>query len=769
MLSEQLDTTNKKVLVIDDDVAVRMLARASLEQHSLNVLEAADGEQGIETFKTTQPDIVLLDVVMSGMDGFDVCGALRSLPGGDNVPIIMMTGCDDVASISRAFRTGATDFLTKPINWITLPYHVRYVVRASTMFERLQQSEQQNSIILQTLPDHVLYVKKDGTIIRWNKKTEIGSAYYGSGAGSQKIKDIFPVNFSQRIMEAIENNLQCKREFIFEYSTGTAENQSFYEARIVKSGIEEYLVVVRDITAKITALLETQKTKEYLEAIITNSIDGIAVTDFKGSVTAVNPAVLKLFNCKEEDILGKHFAEIMDKDNPLRANIKEKMQELMELGWASYELSYSRADGVIIEVECNTSLIKDEEGNPVSSVCILRDVTERRKMDAHLLQTEKLRALGELSAGVAHDFNNLLAIIIGRCQMLKKNLLYPLRDEKRKAMIELKTGLDIVEKAALDGAETVSRIQQFASKDKDNKRFVTLDINQLLNEVVEYTRTTWEDAAQHRENCFYVIKNFTSVAPITGHASQLREVFINLINNAFDAMPDGGTLTIETLTDGNNVVIKFKDSGQGIPCEIKERIFDPFFTTKGIQATGLGLSISYGIINRHYGDITVDSIQGTGTTFTICLPRSAECEKQTEGVMRGDEHISQSEPAKILIIDDEEEIRMLLQEIISADGHVVDIAPDGAAGLEKLGEQPYDLVFTDLGMPGLTGWDVAKRVKEFNKKIPVALITGYNVSPEKENFKEKGVDLILHKPFHIIEVQQLVAQGIQLRDRLAYN
>ena len=759
MLSEQLDTTNKKVLVIDDDAAVRMLARASLEQHSLKVLEAADAQEGIEEFKISRPDVVLLDVVLPESDGYAVCMNLRGMPGGDSIPIVMMTGSDDVESISKAFRVGATEFITKPINWMTLPYHVRYLIRAAKIFEKLQESEQQNSIILQTLPDQVMYVKKDGTIIRWNKKTAVNST-----SGSQKLLDVFPFDFGRRIMEAIENNLQGKREFNFDYSIGPAGKQRFYEVRIVKSGLEEYLVIVRDITEKIIALLETQKTKEYLEAIINNSIDGIAVTDFKGSVTAINPAVLKMFNIAEEDVLGKHFAELIDEDDPHKTNIKMKMQELMDKGWASYELSYCRADGATIEVECNTSLIKDKEGNPVSSVCILRDVTERRKIDAHLLQTEKLRSLGELSAGVAHDFNNILAVIIGRSQMLRKNLDFPLKDEKRKTMIELKKGLDIIEKAALDGSETVNRIQQFSRKEASSKNIIMLDINQMLNDVVNFINPLLKNSAQKSATNIKIKKEFSSIAEIEGVASQLREVFMNLIKNALDAMPDGGVLTLGTFMDGENVVIKVTDSGRGMPQEIRERIFDPFFTTKGVQSTGLGLSISYGIINQHYGKIEVDSREGEGSTFTIYLPQAAASARITEvklAVLS-----SPVAPAKILIIDDEEEIRGLLQEIVSADGHVVDIAPDGVSGLEKLADQPYDLVLTDVGMPGLSGWEVAKKVKEINQKTPVALITGYNIIFELADLKEKGVDFVLQKPFHVAEVQQLISQGIQLKDSL---
>jgi len=759
MLSEQLDTTNKKVLVIDDDAAVRMLARASLEQHNLIVLEAADAQEGIKEFKNSRPDVVLLDVVLPESDGYAVCMNLRGIPGGDSIPIVMMTGSDDVESISKAFRVGATEFITKPINWMTLPYHVRYLIRAAKIFEKLQESEQQNSIILQTLPDQVMYVKKDGTIIRWNKKTAVNSA-----AGSQKLLDVFPVDFGRRIMEAIENNLQGKREFNFDYSIGPAGKQRFYEVRIVKSGLEEYLVVVRDITEKIIALLETQKTKEYLEAIINNSIDGIAVTDFKGSVTAINPAVLKMFNITKEDVLGKHFAELIDEDDPHKTNIKMKMHELMDKGWASYEMSYCRADGATIEVECNTSLIKDKEGNPVSSVCILRDVTERRKIDAHLLQTEKLRSLGELSAGVAHDFNNILAVIIGRSQMLRKNLDFPLKDEKRKTMIELKKGLDIIEKAALDGSETVNRIQQFSRKEASSKNFIMLDINQMLNDVVNFINPLLKHSAQKSATNIKIKKEFSSIAAIEGVASQLREVFMNLIKNALDAMPDGGVLTLGTFMDGENVVIKVKDSGRGMPQEIRERIFDPFFTTKGVQSTGLGLSISYGIINQHYGKIEVDSREGEGSTFTIYLPQAAASATTTEvklAVLS-----TPVAPAKILIIDDEEEIRGLLQEIVSAYGHVVDIAPDGLSGLEKLADQPYDLVLTDVGMPGLSGWEVAKKVKEINQKTPVALITGYNLIFEVADLKEKGVDLVLQKPFHVAEVQQLISRGIQLKDSL---
>jgi CheY-like chemotaxis protein len=289
----------------------------------------------------------------------------------------------------------------------------------------------------------------------------------------------------------------------------------------------------------------------------------------------------------------------------------------------------------------------------------------------------------------------------------------------------------------------------------------------MLNDVVNFINPLLKGSAQKSATNIKIKKELSSIAPIEGVASQLREVFMNLIKNALEAMPDGGVLTLGTFMDGENVVIKVKDSGRGMPQEIRERIFDPFFTTKGVQSTGLGLSISYGIINQHYGKIEVESREGEGSTFTIYLPQAAASARITE--VKAAELSSPVAPAKILIIDDEEEIRGLLQEIVSADGHVVDIAPDGVTGLEKLAVQPYDLVFTDVGMPGLSGWEVAKKVKEINQKTPVALITGYNIIFEVADLKEKGVDFVLQKPFHVAEVQQLISRGIQLKDSLYFH
>ncbi|MCX5898727.1 MAG: ATP-binding protein, partial [Proteobacteria bacterium] len=365
-----------------------------------------------------------------------------------------------------------------------------------------------------------------------------------------------------------------------------------------------------------------------------------------------------------------------------------------------------------------------------------------------------------------HDFNNVLAVIIGRAQILKNNFSLPPGHERRKTVIDLVKGLEVIEKAALDGAETVLSIQQFSRKSIDTKDVEILDINKLLSDVMEFTKVKWDHDARLRGVKYFVQKNFAPLSPVAGRGSQLREVFINLINNAIDAMPNGGSITVKTCMLDNQAIIQVEDDGPGMPEETRNRIFDPFFTTKGIQSTGLGLSISYGIINAHHGSISVDSAEGKGTTFTICLP---ETQQLTPTVQPEQPQTPSRGEATVLVIEDEEEIRELLCEIISSCGSSVETAHDGSQGIKLFSQKPFDMVFTDLGMPGLTGWQVAQEIKKINSSTPVALITGYSIPDDSNELQQKGVDFVLNKPFLIDQVLKLVQEGIVLKEQLRHH
>jgi PAS domain S-box-containing protein len=521
--------------------------------------------------------------------------------------------------------------------------------------------------------------------------------------------------------------------------------------------------IFRDISERKKAAKEIREAKEFLERVIENSRDGILITDEKGHIISANSVIEQLSNFKKEELLGKHVSILTIKDKEVREKIIEKTAELFEKGFANYESVHKLKDGSIITFDCISSLVKDDKGNPIAGVSILRDTTEKRKMEEQLRQSEKLKSLGELAGGVAHNFNNILAVILGRTQLLKRNTeTAPGKQERRRLANELRKSLEIIEKASLDGADTVRRIQEFSRERSDDKKYTVINLNEVIERTLEFTKVRWHDEAGSKGIKIHIAKELTPLPSLVGSASELREVFINLINNALDAMPQGGKITIRTFTDNGHVVSVVEDTGVGIPRDILDNIFDPFFTTKGAQFSGLGMSSSYGIINCHHGAITADSIEGKGTRFTIKLPVLEE-RVEEEGKVKP--LSGEVEKATILVIDDEEDVRELISDILTNSGHEVVIADDGINGIQLFKDKKFDLVFTDLGMPGMSGWQVAKEIKAMSRKVPVAVITGWDIELKKSEMKERGVDLIAHKPFKVDHILRLVQEGIELRNQ----
>ena len=523
---------------------------------------------------------------------------------------------------------------------------------------------------------------------------------------------------------------------------------------------------VRDVTERRKTEGALRKSEEKYHNLVENANDAIVSINEDGLIIDFNRKAGELFGYARDEILGKSIVLL----SPL--DVRDRQEKLLEefkttrnvyIVGRTLEGKGLRSDGREFPFE-GSAFIFETGGGYILTV-IIRDITERKKMEEKFIQSEKLRALGELAGGVAHDFNNVLAAILGRVQLVMMRLAPPPgKPEKRKSMVELKESLKIIERAALDGAETVRRIQEFARTPREDttQYFDSVDINEIIQHVLEFTRARWKDNAEAKGILFKIQKSLPHLHPVAGNASELREVFINLINNALDAMPEGGSIKVRSLRDDDQVVVQMEDTGRGIPRTLQDRIFDPFFTTKGPQSTGLGLSVSYGIINRHRGTITVDSREGQGTTFSISLPIFDEVVERRE---KERPQVSIQGKAKILVIEDEEEVRKLLAAILTENGHEVEVAFDGLQGIELFERQRFDLVLTDLGMPGLSGWQVAKKVKSIDEKVPVALITGWNVKLDESEMKKSGVDLVIQKPFQVSQVIRLVEEGMIVKNR----
>ena len=381
---------------------------------------------------------------------------------------------------------------------------------------------------------------------------------------------------------------------------------------------------------------------------------------------------------------------------------------------------------------------------------------ELRQAQDQIVQAEKLRSMGEMASGVAHDFNNVLAVVLGNIQLL----LYQLDHLSPE---EIREGLKIIEQSSKDGAETVRRIQEFTGVRRD-KEFVSLSLNEVITEVVNITQPRWKDQTQKKGIQVGLAAQLGEIPLIMGNPSELREVLTNIIFNAVDAMPEGGKLTIATQPQAEGwVEVRIADTGIGMTEEVKKRIFDPFFTTKGVTNSGLGMSVSYGIIKRHGGEILIESELGKGTTFIIHLPTGYGDE---ETAVKEVTPIKESRQARILVIDDEDSVRDILSRMLKTKGHQVVVASNGEEGIEQFRSQPFDLVFTDLGMPKISGWEVGKTIKGINPKIPIAMITGWGMELDREKMSESGIDLIVSKPFNFDQVIHLVSEAMELKERM---
>ncbi len=367
-----------------------------------------------------------------------------------------------------------------------------------------------------------------------------------------------------------------------------------------------------------------------------------------------------------------------------------------------------------------------------------------------IVQGERLRALGEMAGGVAHDFNNTLAIIVGRAEVLLNETEDP----------ELQRQLHVIINVALDAAQTVRRIQEF-TRVRRARPFQPVQINEVVGEMVEVTRSRWKDEAQAKGIRYEMIVEPTPTPAFAGDPSEIREALTNIIFNALDAMPDGGRITLRTAAEGDRVLCAVSDSGVGMSEDVRQRIFDPFFTTKGERGTGLGLSVVYGIVSRHNGDIDVQSRPGQGTTFVLKFPTGGEIGR--DGPARPAPRSKAT--GRILVIDDEREVAEVLNDQLARDGHGVVVCSDAQTGLARFEREPFDLVITDLGMPGVSGWEVARLVKLWRPGTPVVMVTGWGDRIDPVDAEARGVDHVVAKPFKRDEVREVVALALGARDQ----
>ncbi|MBI1926092.1 response regulator [Candidatus Poribacteria bacterium] len=480
----------------------------------------------------------------------------------------------------------------------------------------------------------------------------------------------------------------------------------------------------------------------------------------------VSPAVTKITGYTPE----AHYADPDLGFKIVHPEDRKQLQQAVENAQTTpLVLRWVRKEGSIVWMELHNTYIYDAEGKLVALEGIARDITERMQAEKELqesnrrleealeelratqqqvIRQERLYALGTMASGIAHDFNNALSPILGFTEML---LDCPdMLDDKGRVI----HALQMMNIAAKDAANTVRHLREFYRPREANENFQPCDLNQLVGVAISLTQPRWKAQAEAKGIPLCLKTDLQPIPLIAGVEVELREVLINLIFNAVDAMPDGGTITLRTRLDGNHVTLEVSDTGIGMTEEVKQHCLEPFFSTKGERGTGLGLAMVYGIIQRHRGTIAIESELGVGTTVHICLPvpkgQGAADNGRAAKVVSG--------PLHVLVVDDEPLVTEIIADYLTGDGHTVETATDGWDALEKFQKGWFDFVITDQAMPGMSGDRLAAVIKRIAPTKPIILLTGFGDLMNEAGEKPANVDFIVSKPITLSMFREVLHQ-----------
>ena len=380
----------------------------------------------------------------------------------------------------------------------------------------------------------------------------------------------------------------------------------------------------------------------------------------------------------------------------------------------------------------------------------LQEALERvEKAQDQLIQHERMSALGQMASGIAHDFNNVLMPIRGFSELLLSD---PKALDDRDEAIHM---LEMIKSASDDATHIVRRLREIYRPDDTD--YGSVDLARVLESVASLTTPKWKEEMNAKGVNIDMVTEFQPVPMIKGNASELREAFTNLLFNAVDAMPDGGTITLLLRpADEPGVLLEVSDTGLGMDSETSRHCVEPFFTTKGLQGTGLGLPMVYGIMQRHNGTVEIDSTPGLGTTIRMRFPLPIEIQVADDGPAKKDPE--PFPPLRVLVIDDEARSRNLVARFLKDGGHVVETAEGGQQGLQMFRQGEFELIITDRAMPFIGGDEVAAEIANDQPTIPIIMLTGFGDIMKDEGECPTGVTRVMAKPVTGPELMNVIAK-----------
>jgi PAS domain S-box-containing protein len=641
-----------RVLIVDDDPMIRLLACEALEQSGFEVMEADNGVDAISALNKFIPDIILLDLLMPGMDGFQTCQEIRSKPIGADVPILILTGLDDLESITTAYELGATDFVTKPIQWLVLPHRVQFIMNSSFANSERRRAE-----------------------------------------------------------------------------------------------------------------IELRKSEERFRSLMTLSPDIISIIDANGNLTYNSPAALAIHGYDQEEMINRNIFDLMHPEDQER--IGTEFAKLLggPNQQAIVQYRYRSKDGSYSWMECRAVNHLD---NPFINgiIAISRDFSARKaeeqkqlEFERNLQQSQKLESLGVLSGGIAHDFNNILAIIMGYCALTKMDYE---KTEKNIPEIE----------KAVERAAALCR-QMLAYAGKASLTHTQIIMSTLVDEMVSMLKTTI------KQNVLIKSELGAGIPAISGDASQIRQIVMNLIINAAEAIGDDqGEIGVslakaeikaeqtekdhigKTIPAGQYICLEVTDNGCGMEEETRRKIFEPFYTTK-FTGRGLGMSAVLGIITAHKGALQLESQPGQGTTFKVYLPVHIG-NSETEETHRKAASAPWQGSGTILLAEDEVQVKYIAITLLKKLGFKVIDAANGKEALELYQKNAADitLVVTDIGMPVMNGYELFYKLKQLSPQLPIVISSGFGEGDIALKIPPEKTAGFINKPYNFDKLRDVLRAAL---------
>ena len=622
---------------------------------------------------------------------------------------------------------------------------------SSASWER-QESEKEKAVILDSLVEHVIYEDKEMKILWANRAASESAGLVFEQLIGRHCYEVWPQRRDPcpdcPVLKAMETGQPQ------EITKKTPDGRSWFIQGAPVRDVKGHIVGAIETTLEITerrraeeALLESEKKYRNL---VERSNDGIAIIQ-DTLIKYINPRLPEICGYTHDELVGKPFSDFIYPDEITKVVDHYQRRLAGEEIPSIYETALRHKDGSKIDIEFNASLITYQK--KPTAFAFIRDLTERKRLEAQLQHARKMEAIGTLAGGISHDFNNLLMGILGSTSLMLSNI------DAHHPHYE---GLKDIEQHVQSGAELTKQLLGFARGGRYEVK--PIDLNKLIKKTSEMFGRT-------KKEIKISTKYQMDIWPVEADHSQIEQVILNLYVNAWQAMPGGGDLCLQSenvsldqnhakplgIEHGRYVKLSITDTGAGMDEATRRRIFDPFFTTKEMgRGTGLGLASVYGIVKNHGGIIAVNSQKGEGTTFTIYIPASEMKiveEKEVSGeTLKGTE--------TVLLVDDEYRIVDIGEKTLKFLGYKVLIARDGKEAVELYKKTPagIDIVILDMIMPEMGGGEVYDCLKEINPHVKVLLSSGYSINGEATEIIKRGCNGFVQKPFSIKELSQRIRE-----------